>query len=502
MPNCLEKQLLALNYCIASMIILNQDPRTDSNLCKKIHKILELLQARLIIEEPDNSEYKTSLDKIRNQISLKDWHGSQIEIEALLRKMRPLNIQELSFLIDKAKEAAACIKDQNIILFLGKTGAGKSTMIHFLAGSKMTFQKVDIGSGKSLEHIAPSPPFSNPALDDVTISAAANSETRYIKPVLVHFKDLGGFDNKSITLCDSPGFGDTGGPEVDIAIGLGIIEAIKSCKSVKPVILFSYLSMEDRGEGIRKMAHLLVNMVVDIYDKLNAFSYFFTKFPATTDIHATLLNIKKHVDTNEEERSDESFNALFTDMLEKTEEDAFRIDPIKDRPLSVLKKLVQSASINNPREAFKVAITESSRNALYEQARKHQLNIYSALKRAEYELIEYKLNELNFLSNVLKDNFVQQLYKDSLSQISGFLDKEYRQQVGSFNAYLDKQNPLEVKLTKKFILRTTRIALPTYQEIEHEHCWEDNPNNVQSQNKRWRLWCRIYLHDLHSIQQA
>jgi Fe-S cluster assembly ATPase SufC len=29
------------------------------------------------------------------------------------------------------------VKDQNIILLLGDTGTGKSTTIHFLAGSKM-----------------------------------------------------------------------------------------------------------------------------------------------------------------------------------------------------------------------------------------------------------------------------------------------------------------------------------------------------------------------------
>ena len=43
----------------------------------------------------------------------------------------------MAFLIKKAEEAAIKIKDQEIILFLGGTGAGRSTTIYFLAGEKI-----------------------------------------------------------------------------------------------------------------------------------------------------------------------------------------------------------------------------------------------------------------------------------------------------------------------------------------------------------------------------
>jgi Fe-S cluster assembly ATPase SufC len=39
--------------------------------------------------------------------------------------------------IKKNNEASDSVKGQNIILLLGDTGTGKSTTIHFLAGSKM-----------------------------------------------------------------------------------------------------------------------------------------------------------------------------------------------------------------------------------------------------------------------------------------------------------------------------------------------------------------------------
>jgi len=40
-------------------------------------------------------------------------------------------------------------------------------------------------------------------------------------------------------LCDTPGFGDTSGAEVDVANGIGIVNALKQANSVVPVILLS-----------------------------------------------------------------------------------------------------------------------------------------------------------------------------------------------------------------------------------------------------------------------
>ena len=45
-------------------------------------------------------------------------------------------------MIDKVEKASETIKDKEIILLLGHLGSGKSTTVHFLAGSKMEKTKV------------------------------------------------------------------------------------------------------------------------------------------------------------------------------------------------------------------------------------------------------------------------------------------------------------------------------------------------------------------------
>ncbi len=75
--------------------------------------------------------------------------------------------------------AAEYIRDKDIILFIGETGAGKSTLIHFLAGSKLELKYVN-----GLKHIEPIQ-IENPTLKDVKTSPFAVSETRFITSVQI-----------------------------------------------------------------------------------------------------------------------------------------------------------------------------------------------------------------------------------------------------------------------------------------------------------------------------
>ncbi|CAF1552560.1 unnamed protein product, partial [Didymodactylos carnosus] len=194
-------------------------------------------------------------EKLQDQIQKQGWLSKEIQ-ENLRDLNRPLNTQEIQKLVGKARDAAKLIRDKEIILLIGETGTGKSTTIQYLAGCKMKETKVEVEPGKFLAHIAIDELSTNHGLKNVTTSARNKSETRYIAPVTIQLKDIfGSHRTEEIILCDAPGFGDTAGPEVDIANGVGVIEAIKGCKSVKILALSSYKSLGDRGQGIQKLAH-------------------------------------------------------------------------------------------------------------------------------------------------------------------------------------------------------------------------------------------------------
>jgi hypothetical protein len=47
-------------------------------------------------------------------------------------------------------------------------------------------------------------------------------------------------NKKNLVICDSPGFGDNAGVEVDIANGVGMINALYGASSVRVVVLLTY----------------------------------------------------------------------------------------------------------------------------------------------------------------------------------------------------------------------------------------------------------------------
>ncbi len=55
--------------------------------------------------------------------------------------MNPVDINDIRRLLDKTKKAELSIKNKNIILFIGDTGAGKTTTILGLYGLKMVKKK-------------------------------------------------------------------------------------------------------------------------------------------------------------------------------------------------------------------------------------------------------------------------------------------------------------------------------------------------------------------------
>ncbi|CAF3375314.1 unnamed protein product, partial [Rotaria sp. Silwood2] len=238
--NCLPK--VEQEDFSASNVTQDYNIEIPDRIEREIQNEFEILEKRLKIEELGTKEIQHLVDVSFINVKRESWKSALVPLKQLLKQINSLNMQEMFRLVEKVNDAAQLIKNKNIILFLGGTGSGKSTIIHFFGGSKMAEQEIN-----GLNHIAPVE-ITNSDLKNVTTSPFARSETRYITPVTVNIEDVGGNHSDSIILCDTPGFDDTSGVEVDIANGIGIVKAIKGCKRVKPVVLISYKSIGDRLE--------------------------------------------------------------------------------------------------------------------------------------------------------------------------------------------------------------------------------------------------------------
>ena len=162
-------------------------------------------------------------------------------------------------------------------------------------------------------------PENNPWLKNVKSSCFNESETRYINPVKVDLQTVFGSEEDGVlNLCDAPGYGDTAGPEIDIVNSIGIKNAIKQCTSVKIIALLSSKGGE-RGEGIRKLAHMLVNLIDKIEEWLKAILYVFTKYSNDYNAHGVLVNLKDSLKKNHPDLAkDSALIIVIKDMIKKT----------------------------------------------------------------------------------------------------------------------------------------------------------------------------------------
>ncbi|CAF4894014.1 unnamed protein product, partial [Rotaria sp. Silwood1] len=207
----------------------------------------------------------------------------------------------------------------------------------------------------------------NPDLNNLASNSQKKSETHCMVPITVQLKDIFGPNEiGEITICDTTGFWDTMDPEVDVANATAVIEAFQKCKSVKILALSSYPSLGDKGRSIQKLAHMLISMLPGIEDRLDAIFYVFTKYPATTNIPNLLKNIKTlQVDKDSSLRWDTAFIKILSDMMEKTMNGAYKLDPIHGDPKILIRELQRLRGISNPGEIFRYPMREETQRTEY-----------------------------------------------------------------------------------------------------------------------------------------
>lgn len=84
----------------------------------------------------------------------------------------------------------------------------------------------------------------------------------------------------NLVVCDSPGFGDNAGVEVDIANGVGMISALHGAASVRVVVLISYDALVGiRLRGVVEIGDIISNIFHNLSNVLESIIFLFNKVP-------------------------------------------------------------------------------------------------------------------------------------------------------------------------------------------------------------------------------
>jgi tetratricopeptide (TPR) repeat protein len=229
--------------------------------------------------------------------------------------------------------------------------------------------------------------------------------TTTIQACAIPFKqDDGRID--SITICDTPGFGDTKGVCQEIANGLGIIHALKGAASIKPVLVLDFSGMAtSRWSPLRKTLDTVIAMIGRESIDFSPFSYVFTRCEGKNKnrISKQLSGFQNVVRDDPDIEDKAVLDLLLTDMICKTKPgEAVCIDPEEpDDAPDTLKRILGGCRINDPADRFVNFCSRESMATLAVQVGILIHNFDMSLQAANMDSAEVYLHKMIGLAKAL-----------------------------------------------------------------------------------------------------
>jgi SecA DEAD-like domain len=185
-----------------------------------------------------------------------------------VKRVALLDIDLLCTLLERTQNAGDALDGQDVLLFVGGTGSGKTTTVLYLAGAQ--FEEDD---STGFFHYKPVQfPVEN--LKEFEVDPGGRSITKTICATRTQLSD-----GTEVVLVDTPGFSDTEGAEYDIANGLGLIRALQRAKSVRPVLVFNSQLFGDRFRSLTETVDTVNRMMggAEANVDFTKFRYLFTR---------------------------------------------------------------------------------------------------------------------------------------------------------------------------------------------------------------------------------
>lgn len=398
----------------------------DVEACKHIGSLITELGRQLDKEGQLMADDSEALTAAQAKLKLGSHKGAQKCVQELLNRILPFKFVECMGMLEETLVAEKLLEGQDVVVLVGETGSGKSTLTHHLAGSKL--ERVD-NAGRGAYAVVKGTAVKD-ALKSVNISAAAQSETRFVTAVPINFDELKDVTKKrrfkkgemndgqeGFVVADTPGFNDTRGVEFDVANGLGVSAALQKAKSVRMVLVWGPATFGERGEKVLDLLSIVSKIIPAASQYTETFTYIFNKF--TEEELAPEQYVSKRVKENlETPPATHRDNATVMDLLRavdyKTEDGAlgvFQIKPQASDRVRLIESIVATDAIEDPSK-IKFSASQKSLSAI-----DAQLAVYKTL--VSHSLSQFPKSEKDELRNYLG---VVKSILDELFEATGLID--------------------------------------------------------------------------------
>jgi energy-coupling factor transporter ATP-binding protein EcfA2 len=242
---------------------------------------------------------------------------------------------------DKTKKA----KDKEIVVFLGKTGVGKSTAINYLLGCKMQREKIE---GKR---------FGIGVVGKNEIAKIGHSS---IISETLNAELYESVDGSGLIFCDTGGFMDSRGAEMDIINAITISMTLNSAVGVKIILCIEYAElMSSRGALVIETLRQ-IDALYNYHKHPNSIIFLITKAYAEGEVLTTRF-VREDILLLAKEANDS--NKVFFDRMAKNKGANVHVcDPLGSEKLrsDLLGAIYQLDSIPTEDRPFTVTYSPSA----------------------------------------------------------------------------------------------------------------------------------------------
>lgn len=323
-------------------------------------------------------------------------------------------IQELKAITAAAEKT----RDLDILLVLGPTGAGKSTLINALLGHKIIQIDAD-DYGRPLYAVE---------TDRETSSATIGHDNHS----LTRSPEVFELPNSSLHLCDTPGLRDTGGTELRTTTGIGIKLAAQAAESIKIIILIDLsVCLGERGGALKDFFRDLNNLFTNVAGfNSDSFAFCLTKPLANARLERLPELVKEPL------AECEWLRKLYVTEGEK--KNVFIIkysDNVDAPPLSFVNEITQyfsKSSTQIPKEKVKAFIDQNTRlllQAWFNETLKKAASIldlhhqsFSAFDENHKNLLSAQTRLHNLQTQRLREEYQTQRLHIELSELAEILE--------------------------------------------------------------------------------
>ena len=354
------------------------------------------------MEKPFNSQVLVILYIMNNSSNIQETKGS-----APRREPTELDLDKIVDQIQRHKDGYEKVKGKEICFFFGKTGSGKTTTINYLSGREMFFKTISTTNPFSktwdeevIECKDPIPGF--------TIGHQMKSETS-----VIHIYEC---SRSGLLYCDSPGLGDTGGIEVDIANAVGISNTLLNSSSVRIVFVMNGNDVgTDRGQVFKEFLQLITRFVrIDLH--MNSLCVLFTKDSQVK----TLIRSLNKLEEEEHIQEDPTLNKLVTyliDYVEKNREIVL-VDPLDPNKREEIINMIKNTNpIISNLETFDFPLSSIACSLLRERTKGLFSLALSSLSKKDLKTLEDCLSDLKLLAVEVRMDEISNLYAECLHKI-------------------------------------------------------------------------------------